>query len=498
MALNIKSNRLIPILAGGVALIVVLIALRSGEPRAPASKPMTAVPKSEVQADADSPSDTLRTLATDVRESRKQMAKLSQENQELKDRNAELARDRTAMEDAVTKRLADQFAKPESANSPVLSGVSSRIDSLEARLATFSAGTAPAGTATGQAGAGAAGDIPGGLGYDGGGLPRAATSNAIVWTEPMGRVAPKGAAAGAANAQQVNLAYGDPLDSLPPTAAGIPSSQKTGATPRANGRNELEPWFTIPENATLIGSTSMTALVGRVPIDGKVTDPVPFKALIGRDNLAANGLMVPEEITGMVVSGKAVGDWTLECAYGDVESVTFLFEDGTIRTVSNRTGAGKDNDLGGQANSTAGSNARIAWISDERGLPCLSGRKITNAPAYLTGVIGLKTMQTAAEAVAASQITQQATPLGGTQSFVTGETGKYVAGKAVAGGVDEVAQWVQARMRNSFDAIYVPAGKPLALHLDRAIHIDRGPDSRQLDYRRKNGATRTTTTASLD
>ena len=51
--------------------------------------------------------------------------------------------------------------------------------------------------------------------------------------------------------------------------------------------------FHAAENATLAGATAMTALIGRVPIDGRVTDPMQFKAVIGRDNLAANGFELP-------------------------------------------------------------------------------------------------------------------------------------------------------------------------------------------------------------
>ena len=37
----------------------------------------------------------------------------------------------------------------------------------------------------------------------------------------------------------------------------------------------------------------MTALVGRVPIQGQVRDPMPFKVITGKENLAANGLRIP-------------------------------------------------------------------------------------------------------------------------------------------------------------------------------------------------------------
>ncbi len=49
-----------------------------------------------------------------------------------------------------------------------------------------------------------------------------------------------------------------------------------------------------------------------VPIDGKVTDPYPFKVLIGKDNLTANGIQLPD-VEGAIVSGTATGDWTLSC-----------------------------------------------------------------------------------------------------------------------------------------------------------------------------------------
>lgn len=47
----------------------------------------------------------------------------------------------------------------------------------------------------------------------------------------------------------------------------------------------------------------VTALLGRVPIDGKVTDPYPFKVLIGKDNLTANGIDLPD-VQGAVVAAQ--------------------------------------------------------------------------------------------------------------------------------------------------------------------------------------------------
>src|SRR3546814_3715944 len=79
---------------------------------------------------------------------------------------------------------------------------------------------------------------------------------------------------------------------------------------RAAGVKSAKPVYTVPTNSTLMGSVAMTALIGRVPIDGTVNDPYPFKILVGPDNLTANGIDIPD-VAGAVFSGTASGDWTL-------------------------------------------------------------------------------------------------------------------------------------------------------------------------------------------
>ncbi|WP_187494009.1 TIGR03752 family integrating conjugative element protein, partial [Duffyella gerundensis] len=138
--------------------------------------------------------------------------------------------------------------------------------------------------------------------------------------------------------------------------------------------DEAEPVYTLPENSTLIGSRAMTALLGRVPVNGTVTDPYPFKVLIGKDNLTANGIELPD-VEGAIVSGTASGDWTLSCVRGQVSSITFVFTDGTVRTLpkpdrSGKSGNGQNAQNGGK---DTGTNGGIGWISDENGIPCISG-----------------------------------------------------------------------------------------------------------------------------
>lgn len=86
----------------------------------------------------------------------------------------------------------------------------------------------------------------------------------------------------------------------------------------------------------------------------------------------------------MVVSGLARGDYTLKCLYGQINSVTYTFIDGTIRTVASK---GKE-DGGG-----------LGYLADYQGVPCISGKYITNLPSYLAQTMGINTIAGAAEAL---------------------------------------------------------------------------------------------------
>ncbi|MBN2906759.1 MAG: TIGR03752 family integrating conjugative element protein, partial [Rhodobacteraceae bacterium] len=211
----------------------------------------------------------------------------------------------------------------------------------------------------------------------------------------------------------------------------------------------------------------------------------PFKVLVGRDNLAANGLEIPG-VFGMVFSGTTTGDWTLSCARGDVTSVTYVFDDGTIRTLSS-----DDNSLARRSRAREGGgggnqNRPIGWISDRRGIPCVTGKRISNASSFLAARIFAKGLEAGAQAFGQSQTTRQVSPLTGVNTTtVTGDTGEYVASQIASGGVGEISDYLRERMAQSFDVIYVDTGGELAVHIDRELPIDYEPDGRKLTYARK-------------
>jgi integrating conjugative element protein (TIGR03752 family) len=216
-----------------------------------------------------------------------------------------------------------------------------------------------------------------------------------------------------------------------------------------------------------------------VPIDGTVNDPYPFKVLIGPDNLTANGVDLPD-VAGAVVSGTASGDWTLSCVRGQVRSITFVFSDGTIRTVPDDSGRNQENQ-GGNRSTTQGG---LGWISDPHGIPCVSGERRSNAQQYL----GSQALVTAAGAAAASLIKSD----NGNVAVVSnsdgalgtvGISGNEAMGRILAGGVRDMADWINKFYGQAFAAIYVSPGAKVAIHLEQPLNIDYDVQGRRVNHR---------------
>jgi integrating conjugative element protein (TIGR03752 family) len=129
-----------------------------------------------------------------------------------------------------------------------------------------------------------------------------------------------------------------------------------------------------------------------------------------------------------------------------------------------------------------GAEAPLGWISDAQGIPCITGERKTNAPAFLTQRIGVTAMQAAADAAAAAETTTVVSESGVASNTVTGDPGRYVLGKTIAGGSEEVGQWLLERQAQSFDAVFVPAGTEIAIHVDRALPIDFDTHGRKLTH----------------
>jgi hypothetical protein len=256
----------------------------------------------------------------------------------------------------------------------------------------------------------------------------------------------------------------------------------SGLQSTTNGKKpELIPYYTIPANGTSVSDKLMTALVGRIPIKGIVTDPYPFKIVISDDNLAANGLRIPH-LLQMIVSGYCEGDLNLLSVRGWITSLTFVFEDGTISSTSSN-----NNDIGNFTKENS-----LGYLSDQYGNPFIRGKLITNAPAFVAGNVALGAAVGAAGAYGQSQTTNSSY-LGGSNTAVTGSPKKFIAGQALSNAASGGQQWWHDREEQSFDAIYVsPADNKgvdvqIAVNFAKEIHIDYDPTGRKLNYAHHSG-----------
>ncbi|EAO2687087.1 TIGR03752 family integrating conjugative element protein [Salmonella enterica] len=477
--MQIKSNTLLKVIVPVVLLSAVMIGVKSCGGSKPTQKQAenTAVAdltQEELRIlgiEGDTPQDTLRTLVGRIKTIQTNQENLEKQNATLAEENARLQNKGNNVDGRISDAVNAVKQESTQAQQKLQAEQQRLADLLESLKNTHPGPGVGSNPSAGS-------DLPVGLGLEEAGQAET-VAQGTVWIEPQDGVQldrngkPVTGAAVAAN--------GTGTFQFPAAFGGLNDNeitrQKAELDRVAKNQQAIEetdlPIYTLPENSTLVGSQAMTALLGRVPIDGKVTDPYPFKVLIGKENLTANGIELPD-VEGAIVSGTATGDWVLSCVRGEVHSITFVFTDGTVRTVPQ---SAKSSD-GGNNKSNGGS---IGWLSDEHGIPCLSGDRKTNAATYLPTLFALSTAGAASNEMAESQNT---TTTEGTSitSTLTGNAGQAVLGKALSGGTNELAEWVKARYGQMFDAIYVPPGANVAVHITRQIPIDYEEKGRKVKY----------------
>ena len=407
----------------------------------------------------DTPRDTVATLVAQVKQLRTELQTALGDNRQHRAENERLRAREGAIDQRIQSALDSERRRLEQERSQAASDrqqTQGLMQELQQRL-------------EGLSGNGDASDLPIGLGLGEDDSQRFGDGD-IRWVEPDDvRHGNKADSAGKLP-PSFPTSFG-PAESAPPTATGTASdkaARAAGSTTRAV--------YTVPSNATLRGSVAMTALIGRVPIDGTVNDPYPFKVLIGADNLTANGIEIPD-VAGAVVSGTASGDWTLSCVRGQIRSITFVFHDGTIRTVPEEDGNP------GRTQNTTSLQDGLGWISDPYGVPCVSGERRSNAQQYL----GSQALITAAGAGAASLIESDngsvAVVANSNGSLGTvGISGNEAMGRILAGGVRDMADWVNKLYGQAFAAIYVQPGARVAVHLEQPIAIDYNAKGRRVNH----------------
>jgi len=257
----------------------------------------------------------------------------------------------------------------------------------------------------------------------------------------------------------------------------------------AKKKSITTPYFTIDASATLMNATAMTAMIGRVPVGGRVQDPFPVKIIVGDENLATNGLTIPG-LNGIIFEGIATGNWNLSCVTVDLISATFTFADGRIQHMPNLDKNEYEGKQAGQIDtqpfasdkSRGASGESIGYISTPQGATCIAGERVTDAPQQLAtlGILGMA--KSYFDAKAAAETTTITTSNLDVGNAVTGDKLKFANNATAAGAAQTVIDFYKSHTRDSFDAIVVNPGAEVALHITRDLYGDYNTGSRKLVY----------------
>ncbi|TVR65498.1 MAG: hypothetical protein EA420_03000 [Candidatus Competibacteraceae bacterium] len=237
------------------------------------------------------------------------------------------------------------------------------------------------------------------------------------------------------------------------------------------GVSAVIPVYTIPDAATLVRNSTMTPLIGRVPVRGRLRDPFRFKLITGATNLASNGHRIPG-VAHAVWTGYAVGVREQSCVRAYLDTVTFTFADGRLHTV--RKGKG-------QTRSPASVDDNLGYLTDPWGKPCIRGRLFDNAGSYLRARGVAAFLDGLANAYGHAQLTA-ARADGALETYVSGDTYEYAAARGVAGATGELADHARERALDAFDVVYVPSGIDVQIFVEQEIPIDYDTDGRRLRY----------------
>lgn len=238
---------------------------------------------------------------------------------------------------------------------------------------------------------------------------------------------------------------------------------RSAAPPFTVNETGKVPVATIPENSPLLSSTTLSTLIGRIPKNGQVFEPYNFYILTGMDNWTSQLHQIPF-LEKAIWRGVATGDKDLECVRGELISVTFVFTDGTVQTV------------------TGSKDTPLAEIVTQTGSNCVPGTYVSNTAKYiaLLGIGGGIAGQ--GEAIAKSETINNFTTSGNVISSIEGDAGNYFIGKSVSEGARQASRIIENEYNNSFASVVKASGVPINLMALQQIDIDYDLTGRKVSY----------------
>ena len=373
------------------------------------------------QGDRDSAAEEVRAVATQITEVRDQIAGIEEQQAGQTDRiRQETEQSITGIRETI-ESLKDQYRTPPEVIESLVQ-IGDRLTALEISLDD-----------------GGRTDFE----YPIGSSASSATIPSITWIEPL-------------NGPSSAALEVDGIGDLIPTDIAL---RVEGPPP--------EPRYTIPPSS-IIYATALTSLVGRIPVNGRIETPWRFKLISSGRNLTSRRFEVPG-LEGVIWTGIAHGDYTLSCVSGTIDTISYVFDDSSVHT--QRSPVDPDDITNG-----------IGWISDEYGNPCIKGDLKTNVPQAIRRSVVAGTFAGLAQGYADAQSTRSTDSSGTTSTTVTGDTAEYALSSAASEAISESNQWLQRHLSQSFDAIYVPAGREVVIHIEQQVLIDEQPEGRRLDH----------------
>ncbi|MEZ9362455.1 TIGR03752 family integrating conjugative element protein [Vibrio cyclitrophicus] len=405
-----------------------------------------------LQAFDDSPTDTIRTLNAAYSKSEAEKKALSDalKQTQLQVENQQALNNEQVK--ALETQLSQLAQRLNSSLSTIEEKVSQSRDHLKVRQApvreVIDVSYDDLGIDSGRQGL-AVGTAPGGYHPSG----KGDTQDDWIWTEPLDATQDKEGNWVTPATQVVKNALSSADDVFTRQTGRFDANQQDGM-----------PVYTLHRGTMLADAVSMTALMGRIPLHGQVTDPYPFSMILGRKNLMSSGFTLPD-VQGAIVTGTVTGDWSLSCVRGVVESIDFIRTDGSILSYPEDEEA-VDSGFDGSSIKTTD----LGFLADPNGNPCLTGERISNAPEYLTTKGLLDAASAAANAVA---ISQQTISVDGSTSTsaLTGNVAKNAAAESAAAFTTTVSEFIEARMGSSFDVVYTPPGTKASIHLRKPVTL---------------------------
>lgn len=227
--------------------------------------------------------------------------------------------------------------------------------------------------------------------------------------------------------------------------------------------NYITPVATIPENSPLLHSVTLSTLIGRVPKRGNVFEPFNFYIQTGSENWTSQDHQIPF-LERAIWRGVATGDKDLQCIRGALTSVTFVFSDETIQTV------------------TGSRDKPLAELVTTTGSNCVPGQYVSNTAKYLAAYGLGGSLAGLGEGIASSETVTSLTDGGRIISAINGNTGNFLAGRALSASAAKAAEIIDDEYESSFSSVVLQAGVDVNMIALKQIDIDHNATGRKVSY----------------